>query len=61
MIQRVLSFVLAGAFLIAVFLFAAAFVALAIITGLCFAAWAWWRGRRGARVIKGEYRIIESR
>ncbi len=61
MIQRVLSFLLAGAFLIAVFLFAAAFVALAVTVGLCFAAWAWWRGRHGARVFKGEYRIIESK
>jgi hypothetical protein len=61
MIQRVLSVLLAGAFLLAVFVFAAAFVALAITAGLCFAAWAWWRGRRGARVIEGEYRIIESK
>jgi hypothetical protein len=61
MIQRVLSFLVATAFLIAVFLFPAAFVALAITAGLCFAAWAWWRGRRGARVIEGGYRIIESK
>ena len=61
MIQRVLSLVVAGAFLVAVFAFLAAFVALAIAMALVLATWAWWRGRRGGRVIEGEYRIIESK
>ena len=61
MIQRVLSFLLAGAFLVAIFLFTAALVALGVTAALALAAWAWWHRRRGARVIEGEYRIIESK
>jgi hypothetical protein len=62
MIQRILSALAGLLFLVAVFLFTSFLLALAVTAGLLLAAWSWWRGRKQrARVIEGEYRIIESR
>ena len=58
MIQRLLFVLLAGVFLVLAFVFAAVLVALAITAALALVGWAWWRGRK-ARVIEGEYRVIE--
>jgi hypothetical protein len=60
MVQRVLSTLLGVLLLIAVFLFASLLVAIAVTTGLLLAGWMWWRSRgQRARVIEGEYRVIE--
>jgi Flp pilus assembly protein TadB len=62
MLQRLLSAVVAVLFLIAVFLLTSLLVAAALAAGLLAYGWLWWRSRRQrARVIEGEYRIIESR
>jgi hypothetical protein len=65
MIQRIVSSLLAVSFLLAVFVFTAVLVALAVTTGVVWWAWTWWRERRrlqrGGQVIEGEYRIIEIR
>ena len=66
MIQRILSGLLGGLFLIAVFVFTSILVAIALTTGLLLAGWVWWRSRgqgpgRHSRVIEGEYRVIRDR
>ena len=66
MIARILSAMLALAFVVLTFFFASLIVATAVAAGLLFWAWAWWRNRgrirsRRGDVIEGEYRIIESK
>ena len=66
MIQRIVSAMLALAFVIVTFVFASFLVALALTAGLIAWGLLWWRARNrvkrsGSRVIEGEYRIIESR
>jgi hypothetical protein len=62
MIQRILSALVGLLFLVAVFLFTSFLVALTMTVGLLLAAWTRWRGgKQRARVIDGEYRIIESK
>ena len=58
MIQRLVFALLAAGFLVLTFVFAAAFLALGLAAAAAVAGWAWWRGRK-ARVIEGEYRVIE--
>ena len=61
MIQRVLTLLVAGAFLVAVLVFTAMLVALGLTAALVLTTWSRWHRRRGARVMEAEYRIIESR
>ena len=58
LLQRLLSAVVGLAFLVVVFLFTSALVALALTAGLVLSVWLWWRGRgRRSRVIEGEFRV----
>ena len=63
MIQRALSALLAGLFMVAVFVFTSILVAVALTAGLLLAGWVWWRSRgrvraAGGQVIEGEYREV---
>ena len=70
MIARILSTLLALAFVALTFVFVSLIVAIAVAAGLLLAAWAWWRGnlkvdvRRGrarGKVVEGEYRVIDQK
>ncbi|HWA38757.1 MAG TPA: hypothetical protein VG873_12910 [Burkholderiales bacterium] len=64
MLQRILGILLAVAFLVAAFFFAAVVAGIVLAAGLLGWTWAWWRGRAPtprkaeSAVIEGEYRRL---
>jgi hypothetical protein len=58
MIARILSALVALAFIALTFVFVSLIVAIAVAAGLLLAAWAWWRGNlKVTRSVRGEVKV----